>query len=133
MNHGTESNRKRWEQLTAEQKAAVERIRAEHRTPEYRAEEKQIRDLVREEFPPLVADGPLLDVLAALRSERERQGLSLTDIMERSKIDRATVNKLENGKIPNPTYSTMKAYAKALGLRLAWKLEPTPVETGSKS
>jgi ribosome-binding protein aMBF1 (putative translation factor) len=133
MNHGTESNRKRWEQLTPEQKASIERIRAEHRTPEYRAEEKRVRDLVREEFLPLVADGPLLDVLAALRCERERQGLSLTDIMERSKIDRATINKLENGKIPNPTYSTMKAYARALGLRLAWKLEPMPLETYSKS
>jgi len=57
MNHGTESNRKRWEQLTPEQKAAVERIRTRHRTPEYRAEEERIRDLVRREFPPLAVDG----------------------------------------------------------------------------
>ena len=68
-----------------------------------------------------------------LRHERERQGLSLTDVMERSRIDRATVNKLENGKVPNPTYSTMKAYAKALGMHLAWKLEPIPDEAEVKS
>jgi ribosome-binding protein aMBF1 (putative translation factor) len=133
MNHGTERNRRRWEKLTPEQRAAVERIRSKHLATEYRTEEERIRELARQEFPPLVADGPLLDVLAALRHERERQGLSLTDVMERSRIDRATVNKLENGKVPNPTYSTMKAYAKALGMRLAWKLEPFPVEAEVKS
>jgi ribosome-binding protein aMBF1 (putative translation factor) len=103
MNFETELNRKAWERLTPEQKAAVEAIRAEHATPEYRAEEARIREEVRKEFPPLTADEPLLEVLAALRRERERQGLSLTDIMERTRIDRATINKLENGKIPNPT------------------------------
>ena len=43
-------------------------------------------------------------------------------------MDRATIDKLENGKIPNPTYTTMRAYAKALGLRLGWKLEPLLAE-----
>jgi ribosome-binding protein aMBF1 (putative translation factor) len=132
MNFGTERNRSAWERLTPEQKAAVEAIRAEHATPEYRAEEARIREDARKEFPPLQADQPLLDVLAALQRERERQGLSLTDMMERTRMDRATINKLENGKIPNPTYTTMKRYARALGLRLAWTLEPLPAKVEAK-
>jgi ribosome-binding protein aMBF1 (putative translation factor) len=132
MNFGTERNRQAWERMTPEQRAAVEAIRARHATPEYRAEEARIREEVRKEFPPLTADEPLLDVLAALRLERERQGLSLTDVMERTRLDRATISKLENGKIPNPTYTTMKAYARALGLRLAWTLTPSPAEAAAK-
>jgi ribosome-binding protein aMBF1 (putative translation factor) len=121
------------ETLTPEQRVSYERRKAARETPEARARLQGDIEAIRREVPPLVADGPLLDMLAALRRERERQGLSLTDVMERSRIDRATVNKLENGKIPNPTYSTVKAYAKALGMRVAWTLEPTPINAGSKS
>jgi ribosome-binding protein aMBF1 (putative translation factor) len=118
------------EAMTSEQRSAYERRKVARETPEARARRERDLEAIRREFPPLAADEPLLDVLAALRVERERQGLSLTDVMERSKIDRATVNKLENGKIPNPTYSTMKAYAKALGMHLEWKLVPLAVEAG---
>jgi ribosome-binding protein aMBF1 (putative translation factor) len=119
--------------MTAEQRAAYERRKAAREMPEARAQLASDLEAIREEFPPLAADEPLRDVLKALRVERERQGLSLSDIMERSKIDRATVNKLENGKIANPTYSTMKAYAKALGMHLAWKLEPIPMARRAQS
>ena len=71
----------------------------------------------------------MLAALAALRAERERQGLSLTDMMERTKIDRATISKLENGKIPNPTYQTLRTYARALGKRLVWSVENMTVST----
>jgi hypothetical protein len=50
---------------------------------------------VREEFPPLAIDPELATALSALRAERERQGLSLSDVLERSGIDRATLSKLE--------------------------------------
>jgi hypothetical protein len=123
MNFGTERNRKAWEAMTPEQRAAVERIREKHRTPEYRCEEAVVRELVRQEVPPLHADAALMATLAAMRGERERQGLSLTDMMEKTKLDRATISKLENGKIPNPTYQTMRIYAAALGKRIAWRLE----------
>jgi transcriptional regulator with XRE-family HTH domain len=42
---------------------------------------------------------------------------------ERTGIDRATISKLETGKIANPTIGTLRTYAKALGRRLAWTLE----------
>jgi hypothetical protein len=122
MDHGTERNRRRWEALTPEQRAAVEKVRAAHRAAEYRADEARVREAVRAEFPPRRADEDLAAALAALRTERERQGLSLTDVQERSRIDRATISKLERGEIPNPTVGTLRAYAAALGKRLAWSL-----------
>jgi transcriptional regulator with XRE-family HTH domain len=41
----------------------------------------------------------------------------------RTRIDRATISKLETGKLANPTIGTLRTYAKALGRRLAWILE----------
>jgi ribosome-binding protein aMBF1 (putative translation factor) len=122
MNHGTERNRKRWEAMAPEQRAAVETIRAAHATPEYRAREERDREAVRQEFPPRRADEALTSALTSLRAERERQGLSLTDMQERTRIDRGTISKLERGEIPNPTVGTLRTYALALGKRLSWSL-----------
>jgi ribosome-binding protein aMBF1 (putative translation factor) len=122
MNQGTEGNRKRWEALTPEQQAAVETLRAKHQTSEYREQEEKDREAIRAEFPPRVIDEALKAALATLRLERERQGLSLTDMQERTRIDRATISKLERGEIPNPTMGTLRTYAAALGKRLSWSL-----------
>jgi ribosome-binding protein aMBF1 (putative translation factor) len=122
MNHETERNRKRWEALAPEQQAAVEAIRARHRTPEYRDQEERDREAVRLEFPPARVENDLAEAFAALRLERESQGLSLTDLAERSGIDRATISKLETGKIANPTVGTLRTIAAALGKRLSWSL-----------
>lgn len=54
-------------------------------------------------------------VMGALRDERERQGLSLADIKDRTGIDRAALSRLESGQHPNPTIATMMRYARALG------------------
>ena len=122
MNHGTERNRRRWEALTPEQQATVEAIRARHRTAEHRAREERAREAIVAKFPPRLVDADLAAALAALRAERERQGLSLTDIQERTRIDRGTISKLERGEIPNPTVGTLRTYAAALGKRLSWSL-----------
>jgi ribosome-binding protein aMBF1 (putative translation factor) len=111
------------ESMTPQQRAAYERRRSARETPEAKAQLTRDIESIRQEFPPLAADEALLSLFAELRAERERQGLSLTDMMARTRIDRSTINKLENGKIPNPTYSTLKAYAKALGMRLALSLD----------
>ncbi len=42
---------------------------------------------------------------------------------ERTGIDRATISKLETGKIANPTIGTVRTDAKTLGRRLDWSLE----------
>jgi ribosome-binding protein aMBF1 (putative translation factor) len=111
------------ETMTPQQRAAYERRRSARETPDAEAQLARDIESIRQEFPPLDADEPLLRLVAELRAERRRQGLSLTDMMGLTRIDRATINKLENGKIPNPTYSTLKAYSKALGMRLALRLD----------
>ena len=65
-------------------------------------------------------------VLAALRAERERRGLSLSDINERTGIDRAALSRLENNENANPTLATLERYAEAVGKQLVVLLsEPT--------
>ena len=85
---------------------------------------------VREEFPPLAIDPSLAAALAALRAERERQGLSLSDVSERTGIDRATLSKLETGKVTNPTVGTLRALAHALNKQLSWSLIDEPAGVG---
>ena len=46
---------------------------------------------------------------------------------ERTGIDRATISKLETGKLANPTIGTLRTYARALGRRLTWTLEAAGV------
>jgi transcriptional regulator with XRE-family HTH domain len=65
----------------------------------------------------------LVEALRNLRRERERQGMSLTQMAERTGIDRATISKLETGKIANPKVGTLRTLARALGKKLSWSLE----------
>jgi DNA-binding XRE family transcriptional regulator len=109
-------------ELTPEQRAAVEARRADRKTPQYQDEVARDIEAYRQEYPP-VGDPELIEALTGLRRERERQGLSLTDMAERTGIDRATISKLETGKIANPTLGTLRMYAKALGRRLSWTLD----------
>ena len=122
----TERRMRRFDELTPGEKAKVEASRARRRTPEAQAEEERVRAAIREELPPLQLDDDTRAALAALRAERERRGLSLADLAERTGIDKAMLSRLETGKIPNPTLSTLRAYAKALGKRLVWSTEDLP-------
>src|SRR5262245_26902005 len=47
---------------------------------------------------------PFRELIAALRAERLRQGLSLADLAARTGMDRAAIHKLEIGLNQNPTY-----------------------------
>ena len=55
-----------------------------------------------------------------LRRERERLGLSLANVAQRAKIDKAALSRLENGQKLNPTVNTLERYVRALGKRLSW-------------
>ena len=107
-------------------------------TPEERQRHKRIREQIAEELPEikrrarqrlalLKKEGtPLRQVLGALRAERERQGLSLADIYERTGIDRAALSRLENNEDANPTLTTLERYADAVGQQIVVLLsEPT--------
>lgn len=66
-------------------------------------------------FVPL---GELLDlhqVMATLKQERLRQGMSLARLGELTQIDQAALSRLENGKNTNPTLDTLYRVARALG------------------
>ena len=64
---------------------------------------------------------PFLDLILTLRAERDRQGLSLGDVAERTGMDRSAIHKLEIGLNRNPTYATLARYAAALGVAIDWK------------
>ena len=65
-----------------------------------------------------------MEFLAKIRRERERQGLSLSDLERRTGIKGANLSKLETGKHFNPTIATMETLASALGMRVVLDLEP---------
>jgi ribosome-binding protein aMBF1 (putative translation factor) len=124
--------------LTDEQRTRVEAIRAKNRSPERRAEERRVRESLDREFHEkgsleTTGDGTTMGSLVEirrfvmlLRHERERLGLSLSDVAERAEIDKAALSRLENGQQLNPTVSTLARYAGALGMTLTFGLtEPT--------
>jgi ribosome-binding protein aMBF1 (putative translation factor) len=114
-------------ELSPDAQARVEAARAYRRTPEGRAELERVRAAVRQDFPPLAPDPELLAALSALRVERERQGLSLADLAERTQMDASILANLEAGTMPNPTVQTLRAYAHALGKQLSWTIQdPAP-------
>ncbi len=104
--------------LTTEQKAAVAqaRERARHERPG----PDELID--RGELDELVPHGQFMELrmlVARLRRMREEQGLSLTDMSERSGMTRAAVSRLENGWNGNPTLDTLFRYAAAVGAHVS--------------
>src|SRR5438552_19019674 len=102
-------------------------------TPEQEAAEQAIRKRFQEETPSLqdlIDSGDVAQVytmgeywelrktFAALKALREQQGLSISDLAERTGMDRAMISRLENGQIDNPTVATIHRFAKALGKRV---------------
>ena len=64
----------------------------------------------------------LREVLRLLKAEREAQGLSLAEIESRSGLAQSKLARLENDSEPNPTLSTLRRYATALGKKLSVRL-----------
>ncbi len=108
-------------------------------TNEDRQRHAKIREQIADELPDikrrarqrlalLKKEGtPLRQVLAALRAERERQGLSLADINERTGIDRAALSRLENNEDANPTLATLERYAEAVGKQMVVLLSESAI------
>jgi len=113
-------------------------------TPEELAELKAERERFSRERPgleDLIAseefEGPyrqgnimgLLSAVAELKRQRDERGLSLTDVSQRSGLDRGLLSRLENGKILNPTMATLWRYADAIGSQVSLAVEPLPIGT----
>lgn len=115
-------------------------FRANRKTPAERAREKILREKIHKEKPSIedlirtgacdpdavMTMGMYFDIqraLQALKQERERSGLSIRDVAERSGLDRAVISRLETGKQDNPTVATLMRYAAAVGKRFLWCYE----------
>jgi predicted transcriptional regulator len=97
----------------ANRKSAADRTRERALRERLQRERPSLDDLVRQgecEPDAVMTMGMYFDVqqaIQALKRDRERQGLSIRDVAERSGIDRAVVSRLENGKQDNPTVTTL--------------------------
>ncbi len=109
---------------------ATDEERARHKLAreQIAAELPEIKERARAALAALKKKGtPLRHVIAALRAERERQGLSLADMNERTGIDRAALSRLENNEEGNPTINTLERYAAAVGKQMIVLLADSPV------
>ncbi len=87
------------------------------------AEKESILEQAREAKNAWQETRQVVDVLIAkLKTERERQALSLADVEERTGIRRSVLSRLENDATSNPTMLTLQRYAVALGLSLRAEL-----------
>src|SRR5258705_359782 len=72
---------------------------------------------------PAVSAAPLAAIAASLRRERERVGLSLTELARRAGIAKSTLSQLESGT-GNPSVETLWALGVALGVPFSQLVDP---------
>ena len=109
---------------TAEERTRQQGLR--EKLKEKKASQQALVDAAAADAKPTIVTGTYVDVqsvLLALKAERERAGLSVAEVVERSGLDRAVIARLENGKDNNPTVATLMRYAAAIGKRLVWAYE----------
>lgn len=105
-------------------------IRNRRLTAEEAAKYREVREQIAEELPDLIerhhdrlaAFDQLTELLKQLRAAREERGLSLSDLTERTGMDRSALSKLETGQRPNPTLETLVRYAEAVDKRIVVSL-----------
>ena len=99
-------------------------------TVEEQERHKRIREQIQEELPDIkqrakqkLAEAmqrgiAIQHTMAVLKSERVKKGLSLSDMKERTGIERSTLSRLENNAEANPTINTLTRYADAVGKKV---------------
>jgi len=100
--------------LTADEKARVTEARrlVAGEMPEIRRKAREYKHAYQ------AARATLQDAMQLLKAERERMGLTLAEVSERTGIERPNLSRLENESDGNPTVATLSRYADALGKRL---------------
>jgi DNA-binding XRE family transcriptional regulator len=76
-----------------------------------------------EEPLPLEAYMAFRQAVLAVKAERERRGLSLDEVAQASGIHKASLSRLETGKLVNPTIDLLLRYTAAVECRLTWNVE----------
>ena len=99
-------------------------------TAEEQERHKRIRERIQEELPDIqqraqqkLAEAmqrgiAIQHTMAVLKAERMKQGLSLSDMKERTGIERSTLSRLESNATANPTVNTLTRYADAVGKKV---------------
>jgi transcriptional regulator with XRE-family HTH domain len=106
------------------------RIPGIERTAEQKADERRIREMHRQnpirEVPADAISGAdvvvLMRLVAAIRRERETQGLTFEAIAERACMKASAYARLESGNVLNPSLSTLFRITGALGKSLVLEL-----------
>ena len=90
---------------------------------ELASEKEEVLAAARESKAAYDAIAPeLREVLKLLKAERQTQGLSLAEIESRSGLAKSKLSHLEDDPESNPTLSTLRRYATALGKKLSVRL-----------
>ena len=99
-------------------------------TVEEQERHKRIREQIQEELPDIqqraqqkLAEAmqrgiAIQHTMAVLKAERMKKGLSLSEMKERTGIERSTLSRLENNAAANPTVNTLTKYADAVGKKV---------------
>jgi DNA-binding phage protein len=99
-------------------------------TVEEQERHKRIREQIQEELPDIQQRAQqklaaamqrgiaIQHTMAVLKAERMKKGLSLSDMKERTGIERSTLSRLENNAEANPTVNTLMRYADAVGKKV---------------
>jgi DNA-binding XRE family transcriptional regulator len=108
------------------ERTADEQRRLEEIRQRFQRERPGFEDLLASgDVAEVVSQGEYLDLramLSTLKKHRERQGLTLSDVAERSGMDRAAISRLENGVYVNPTIDTLYRYAQAVGADIGFSV-----------
>lgn len=111
------------EQL-ARERAIRERYQRERPSPEQALAESGHGD-----FVPLGEVFFLREFAVGLRRERERLGITLAELSDRTGIDQAALSRLETGRAVNPTVDTLYRVAAALGKEICCSFRDAPCPT----
>ena len=63
-----------------------------------------------------------------IKAERQRQGISQTDMAQRLGVSRRWLIEFEHARVPNPEFSTILSALTELGLSLDVRKTPQPAE-----
>jgi DNA-binding XRE family transcriptional regulator len=129
-----------------EARAKAEAAMARARSPERRAAEaaaradydRQIRETGTIASRPLPAEKRaaleragaatavpgMAELAGKLRAFRVSKGLTIDEVAARSGLERGQISKLERGRVPNPTVSTLSRYADAIDVLLTIDVTP---------
>jgi DNA-binding phage protein len=99
-------------------------------TVEEQERHRRIREQIHEELPDITQRAKqklaeamqhgiaIQHTMAVLKAERRKKGLSLSEMKERTGIERSTLSRLENNADANPTVNTLTRYADAVGKKM---------------